>query len=72
MINALSVMALVLSLTGSVCINYRKQSGFIVWIASNVLWIAVNLIGTLNVSQIVMFLVYIIFNVQGWLNWRKK
>lgn len=72
MIDAFSVTALILSLAGNLLINYKKRIGFIVWLLSNILWIAVNLLGKPNVSQIIMFVVYIGFNVHGFLNWRKR
>lgn len=72
MIDILSINALILSLAGNLLINYKKRIGFIVWLLSNILWIAVNLIGKPNISQIIMFVVYIGFNVHGFLNWRKR
>lgn len=71
-IDAFSIIALILSLAGNLLINYKKRTGFIVWLLSNILWIAVNLLGKPNVSQIIMFIVYICFNVHGFLNWRKS
>ena len=72
MIDILSITALILSLAGNLLINYKKRIGFIVWLLSNILWIAVNLLGKPNVSQIIMFIVYIGFNVHGFLNWRQE
>jgi len=71
-IDILSITALILSLAGNLLINFKKRTGFIVWLLSNILWIAVNLLGKPNVSQIIMFIVYIGFNVHGFLNWRKS
>ena len=70
-IGIMSFVALVLSLAGNALINFRKRIGFFVWILSNVAWIAVNMMGTPNWSQIVMFVVYIVFNVHGWIAWGK-
>ena len=70
-IDVMSFVALVLSLTGNALINFRKRIGFFVWILSNVAWIAVNMMGTPNWSQIVMFVVYVALNVHGWIAWRK-
>ena len=70
-IDIMSFVALVLSLSGNALINFRKRVGFFVWILSNVAWIAVNLMETPNWSQIAMFVVYIVFNVHGWIAWRK-
>ena len=70
-IGIISFVALVLSLAGNALINFRKRIGFFVWIASNVAWIAVNMMGTPNWSQIVMFVVYVALNVHGWFKWGK-
>ena len=71
-IGIVSFVALVLSLAGNTLINFRKRIGFPVWIASNVAWIAVNLMGTPNWSQIAMFVVYMALNVHGWISWGRK
>lgn len=71
-LNIVSLVALAFSLGGNVLINYQKRMGFMVWIISNLLWIAVNLLGTPNWSQIAMFIVYIALNVQGMLKWKSK
>lgn len=53
-------------------VNFKKRSGFIVWGLSNIAWIVVNLIGPINVPQIIMYLVYIGLNTQGFILWRHK
>ena len=70
-IGIMSFVALVLSLAGNALINFRKRIGFFVWILSNVAWIAVNMMGIPNWSQITMFVVYVVFNVHGWVSWGK-
>lgn len=72
LINILSIFGLVTALVGNVCVNYRKKSGFAIWGASNLLWIAVNLLGTPNPSQILMYLVYVGLNIHGFIMWGKK
>ena len=68
----LSILSLVLSLTGNILVNYKQRFGFIVWIASNFSWIAVNLVGETNWPQIIMFVIYAGLNVQGFVIWSKK
>lgn len=70
-VGIVSLVALALSLSGSALINFRRRAGFLVWIASNVAWIVVNLMGTPNWSQIAMFAVYMAMNVHGWVSWGK-
>lgn len=72
LLTLLSILSLVLSLTGNILVNYRQRYGFIVWIASNISWIAVNLVGEANWPQIIMFVIYAGLNVQGFIIWSKK
>lgn len=71
MYTLLSVVALLLSLAGNLLVNLKHKSGFVIWSLSNIAWIAVNITGVQkNMPQIVMFLVYIVLNVHGYLMWR--
>ena len=68
----LSILSLILSLTGNILVNYKQRYGFIVWISSNISWIAVNFVGETNWPQIIMFVIYAGLNVQGFIIWSKK
>ena len=68
----ISTIALILSLTGNIMVNFKKRSGFIVWGISNIAWITVNLIGPVNVPQIIMYLIYMGLNTHGFILWRRK
>ena len=46
--------------------------GFIIWISSNIFWIVVNFVGDMNYPQVIMYLIYVGLNVQGYINWSKK
>lgn len=71
--NLISTVALILALTGNILINFKKKIGYIVWILSNIAWIYVNLITIQpNYPQIIMYLVYIGLNIQGYLYWNRK
>jgi len=72
MLNLISFLALVLSLAGNTLINFKKKIGFVVWISSNLAWIAVNFLGTPNWSQIAMFVAYMALNIHGWISWTKN
>lgn len=72
MVGIVSVFALITSLTGNILVNYRKRSGFIIWSVSNVLWITVNFISTLNIAQVLMYMVYLLLNLQGFIVWGRK
>ena len=72
MILTLSIIALILSLIGNILVNYKKKLGFVIWISSNVFWIIVNFMGSVNYPQVIMYLIYAVLNVQGYINWRKS
>ena len=72
MLNFLSFLALASSLSGNALVNYKRRIGFIVWIASNILWILVNLLGQTNWCQVLMFIAYMCLNVQGRIVWGRK
>lgn len=72
MVTIVSVLALITSLSGNILVNYKRRIGFIIWSISNVFWIWVNFISTLNVSQVIMYLVYLLLNMQGFIVWGRK
>ena len=72
LINILSTIALILSLGGNILVNYQKRFGFIIWGVSNIFWILVNFLGNLNVPQVIMYVIYLILNIQGFIIWSKK
>ena len=72
MILMLSIVALVFSIIGNLLVNYKKKIGFIIWIISNVFWVAINILGTPNYPQIIMYLIYVGLNIQGYVNWSKR
>ena len=71
-LHVLSTLALIVSLMGNIMINYKKRNGFIVWIISNILWIAVNFCQTPNYQQVIMYVVYAIINIEGYIRWKKE
>jgi len=72
MLQLISTCALLSSLGGNLCINFKKKIGFPIWITSNILWIIVNVIWVHNIQQIIMYLIYIGFNIQGYIQWGNK
>lgn len=72
MILTLSIIALIFSLVGNILVNFKKKLGFIIWTVSNVFWIVVNFIGDMNYPQVIMYLVYVGLNVQGYVNWSRS
>lgn len=72
MINTLSFLAFMLSITGNFFINAKRRYGFIIWIVSNILWIVINFIGEINNFQIAMFATYIMFSIAGFREWKLR
>ena len=69
----LSVISTVFALTGNLLVNYRKKVGFIVWSVSNITWILYNfvILPSPNWSMVIMYVIYFIFNVMGYILWSK-
>lgn len=72
MVNVLSTMALVLSIGGQFLLAKQKKIVFPIWMASNILWIAVNILSSFNLQQVIMYVVYTGFNFYSWYSWSKK
>lgn len=69
MILILSIIGTILSLGGNIFIAKKNRIGFILWFIGNVVWIAVNIIGTVNIPMVLMYVVYMIINVIGFMKW---
>jgi nicotinamide riboside transporter PnuC len=72
MLNVISWAATGTSLLGQWLINNKKKSAFPIWITSNVLWILVNIIGTFNLANVVMYIIYTMMNIHGLYKWNKS
>lgn len=72
MMNTISNIALVLSLAGQVLIAKKSRLAFPMWILSNVCWIVINIMGTFNVQQVIMYVVYTGINLYSWYSWIKE
>lgn len=71
MIDIISVIATICSLYGNYLVIKKNKFGFVIWLISNILWILINFIGVLNISQVIMFVVYGILNIYGWIKWKQ-
>ena len=71
LLQILSIIALLLSITGNLLINHKKKSGFIIWIVSNVFWITINFKSTPNYPQVLMYVVYMFINWDGFIKWKR-
>ena len=72
MILFLSILGMLFSLGGNILIIFKKKSGWLAWIVGNILWIVINFIDVLNIPMVLMYLVYMIINIFGYIKWYKK
>ena len=72
LLTVLSIISCVLAITGNMFINFKKRIGFIIWILSNISCIIVNFIGYTNYPQVLMYIVYAIINIDGFIRWKRK
>lgn len=68
----METIALILSVLGNILITGKKKVGFIVWIAGNCIWIYTNIQKGDNLQQNIMFGLYIVLNIVGYINWNRK
>ena len=71
MIDTISAIATICSLYGNYVVIKKNKFGFVIWLISNILWILINFIGVLNISQVIMFVIYGILNIYGWIKWKQ-
>lgn len=71
MIDIISAIATICSLYGNYLVIKKNKFGFVIWLISNILWILINFIGVLNISQVIMFVIYGILNMYGWIKWKQ-
>ena len=72
MVLFLSILGMLFSLGGNILIIFKKKSGWLAWIIGNILWIVINFIDVLNIPMVLMYLVYMIINIFGYIKWYKK
>ena len=72
MILVLSILGMIFSLGGNILIIFKKKSGWLAWIAGNILWIVINFVDVLNIPMVLMYVVYMIINIFGYIKWYKK
>lgn len=72
MITCLSALGAILSLGGNILIAKKKKSGWLIWIAGNIAWIMVNLLGDFNLSMVLMYVAYLGINIKGFIDWSNQ
>ena len=66
----LSILGMIFSLGGNILIMEKKRVGWLAWIVGNVLWILINFIDALNIPMVIMYVVYLIINIGGYIKWK--
>lgn len=70
MILILSIIGTILSLGGNIFIAKKNRMGWLMWLIGNVVWIAVNFLGNPNVPMVLMYVVYMVINIVGFMKWK--
>jgi len=71
MILILSIIGTILSLGGNIFIAKKNRMGWLIWLIGNVVWIAVNFLGNPNIPMVLMYVVYMIINIVGFMKWKE-
>lgn len=45
--------------------------GWLMWLIGNVVWIAVNFLGNPNIPMVLMYVVYMVINIVGFMKWKE-
>lgn len=69
---ALSILGTISSLLGNILIIMKKRSGWAVWIIGNICWILYNVFGDFNFPMVLMYAVYFVINISGFIRWGEK
>ncbi len=72
MVMILSILGAAFSLGGNILIILKKRMGWLAWIFGNIAWIAVNVVGPFNLPMVIMYTVYFIINLVGFIKWKDK
>ena len=72
MLDIISAVAAFFSISGNVLVNNRCKAGFIAWIISNGIWIAVELVCYHNWVRLAQMTVYTALAIHGYLKWAKQ
>jgi nicotinamide riboside transporter PnuC len=68
----LSIIGTILSLGGNIFIAKKNRIGWLMWLIGNVVWIVVNFLGNPNIPMVLMYVVYMVINIIGFIKWGKN
>jgi nicotinamide riboside transporter PnuC len=69
-INYIGWLVAVASIIGNILVIKKRRSGFMVWIISNIVWVAIDCHKEIY-SQAVLFTIFTIIAAYGWIKWKK-
>lgn len=72
MVLLVSTLGTICSLGGNILIMLKKKSGWLIWILGNILWIVYNFLSEFNLPMVLMYLVYGVLNIIGFVRWLKQ
>ena len=67
-----SIIATFFSISGNILVNNRYRLGFLAWIVSNIIWIAIELACYRNWVRLCQLTVYTVLAIHGYFKWAKK
>ena len=70
-VTILSYIAMFLSVTGNLFVNRKKVIGMYLWLGGSLLWVIFAAYHH-TWSQLIMFGVYTVLNVEGIIRWRRQ
>lgn len=72
MVLFVSILGSVFSLSGNIFIILKRRVGWLLWIIGNLLWILYNFLSEFNLPMVLMYVVYLIMNIAGFIRWKRK
>lgn len=72
MVNVLSSIATIMSVGGNFLLAKQNKLVFPIWIIANLMWVGIILATSVNIPQLLMYVVYIGTSVYSWQQWNKK
>lgn len=70
-INIMSYIAMSLSISGNYFVNRKNVLGMWLWFFGSLIWLCLS-IYSFNIAQLIMFLIYTYFNIDGIIKWKNK
>ena len=70
-IDILAWIAMILSVSGNIFVNFKNQTGMFLWLFGSGIWLYLAVLNNNN-QQICLFGIYTLLNIHGIFKWQKK